>query len=95
MSWRLITNMIEEMTQQQNLSRLRWQCRRGMLELDEFLLSFLDKQFINLSDEKKQIFEKILKFPDNELLEYLLDKTQASDTDVADVIQQIRHSACS
>ena len=85
--------MIETITEQENLSRLRWQCRRGMLELDEFLNRFLDKQYRKMSDEKKQTFEQILDLPDQLLLEYLLGQTRPIDMDVADVIQQIRNSA--
>lgn len=82
-----------EITEQENLSRLRWQCRRGMLELDEFLLSFLDKRYRQLSEDQRQTFEHILDLPDQLLLDYLLGQTRPIDMDVADVIQQIRHSA--
>lgn len=84
---------METITAQENLSRLRWQCRRGMLELDEFLLSFLDKRFIHLTTKQKQTFEQILDLPDQLLLDYLLGQTKPIDMDMADVIQQIRHSA--
>jgi len=84
---------METITAQQNLSRLRWQCRRGMLELDEFLISFLDKRYCKLIDAQKQTFEQILDLPDQLLLDYLLGQTKPIDMDVADVIQQIRHSA--
>lgn len=87
--------MIEEITESENLSRLRWQCRRGMLELDEFLLGFLDKKYRQLSNDKKQTFEQILDLPDQLLLDYLLGQTKPIDMDVADVIQQIRNSTCS
>ena len=82
-----------EITEQENLSRLRWQCRRGMLELDEFLLSFLDKRYRQLSEDQRQTFEHILDLPDQLLLDYLLGQTRPIDMDVAYVIQQIRHSA--
>lgn len=85
--------MIEEITDQENLSRLRWQCRRGMLELDELLEGFLNKTYVNMSAEQKQTFEAILDLPDQLLFDYLLGQTKPIDMDVADVIQQIRHSA--
>lgn len=84
--------MIEEITEQENLSRLRWQCRRGMLELDEFLDGFLNNAYVNMSPAQKQTFEEILDLPDQLLFEYLLGQTKPIDMDVADVIQQIRHS---
>jgi len=85
--------MIEEITEQENLSRLRWQCRRGMLELDELLEGFLKKTYVELSEKQKQTFEQILDLPDQLLFDYLLGQTKPIDMDVADVIQQIRHSA--
>ena len=85
--------MIEAITEQQNLSRLRWQCRRGMLELDELLEGFLNKSYGKMSAEQKQTFEQILDLPDQLLFDYLLGQTKPIDMDVADVIQQIRHSA--
>ena len=85
--------MIEQITQAENLSRLRWQCRRGMLELDELLEGFLNKTYSNMSAIQKQTFEDVLELPDQLLFDYLLGQTKPIDTDVADVIQQIRHSA--
>ena len=85
--------MIEEITEQENLSRLRWQCRRGMLELDELLDGFLHKAYLDLSEIQKQTFEEILDLPDQLLFDYLLGQSKPIDKDVADVIQQIRHYA--
>ncbi|MCW9022639.1 MAG: succinate dehydrogenase assembly factor 2, partial [Sedimenticola sp.] len=31
------------------LGQLRWQCRRGMLELDYILVGFLDQHFTDLA----------------------------------------------
>lgn len=45
-------------------SRLRWRCRRGMLELDILLNEFLDKQYTELSIEQKNIFDQVLEYPD-------------------------------
>ena len=82
-----------QITEHQNLSRLRWQCRRGMLELDELLDGFLQKAYLDLSDEQKQTFEDILDLSDQLLFDYLLGQSKPIDKDVANVIQQIRHHA--
>ena len=84
---------MEEITEQQNLSRLHWQCRRGMLELDELLDGFLQKAYTDLSAAQKQTFEEILELPDQLLFDYLLGQGKPIDKDVADVIQQIRYHA--
>ncbi|MDH5179944.1 MAG: succinate dehydrogenase assembly factor 2 [Gammaproteobacteria bacterium] len=84
---------METLSAQQNLSRLRWQCRRGMLELDLFLSGFLNNTYSQLDHRQQQIFEDILGLPDQTLLEYLLGQNQPDDKDIAHVIQQIRNSA--
>ena len=41
-------------------SRLKWQCRRGMRELDELLLDYLDHSFDEASDDEKAAFQTSL-----------------------------------
>jgi antitoxin CptB len=57
-------------------SRLRWQCRRGMRELDELLLGYLNNRYDDAPDSDKQTFHAILELPDPELVSYLLQKEQ-------------------
>lgn len=53
-------------------SRLKWQCRRGMRELDELLLDYLDHSFDEASDDEKAAFQTLLDLSDPELMTYLL-----------------------
>lgn len=73
--------------------RLRWQCRRGMRELDELLQAFLDRGYSQLDASHRAAFEDLLATPDNKLLEYLMGRRPHADRDVAHVIQRIRHAA--
>jgi len=73
--------------------RLRWQCRRGMRELDVLLQGFLDRGYAQLSDHQRATFEHLLTSNDNRLLEYLMGRSQHADREVADVIERIRHAA--
>lgn len=75
--------------------RLKWQCRRGMLELDHLLLPFLEKKFDCLSIEAQTTFKQLLEIPDNLLLEILLGRTIPFDKDTANVARQIRETASS
>jgi antitoxin CptB len=59
---------------QEKLKRLRWQCRRGMLELDLVLLTFLDKNYLNLSAADQELFEQLLTHSDQELYCYLIKR---------------------
>lgn len=73
--------------------RLKWQCRRGMLELDHLLLPFLEKHFDALSGGQQATFTQLLETPDNLLLEILLGRTVPFDKEVANVARQIREAA--
>ncbi|MBU1192314.1 MAG: succinate dehydrogenase assembly factor 2 [Gammaproteobacteria bacterium] len=75
------------------INRLRWQCRRGMRELDLLLLQFLDTGYADLDATGAQAFLRLLDSPDAVLLEWLLGRQRPSDKEVADVVQRIRGAA--
>ena len=56
----------------EKFKRLRWQCRRGMLELDILLLRFLDSSFENASLDDQSSFMKLLQEPDQSLFDWLI-----------------------
>ena len=72
------------------LARLRWKCRRGMLELDLLLRDFLDKGYMDLDPTGQQLFDRILDYPDAVLLEWLMGRIRPTDTDVAQLVDNIR-----
>ncbi len=51
------------------LNRLRWQCRRGLLELDLVLERFLDTHRDDLQGERLASFKTLLDYTDNGLLD--------------------------
>jgi len=71
----------------------RWQCRRGMLELDLLLNNFVDKKVEDLTPEQKQTFELLLSYPDQTLLNLLLGNAVSSDLNIATLVNQIRSIA--
>lgn len=77
-------------TQIPELSQLRWRCRRGMLELDLLLNTFLDKEYASLTIQQSELFETLLDYPDQVLFDLLMDKMQASDDGIAKLIERIR-----
>jgi len=74
-------------------ARLRWQCRRGMLELDLMLESFVEKRYEDLPIKTKKAFHQLLNCQDQILLDYLLGQDVPTDKDVADVAKQVRDAA--
>ena len=74
-------------------TRLRWQCRRGMLELDLMLETFVEKRYADLSMKTKKAFHQLLNCQDQILLDYLMGQDVPTDKDVADVAKQVRDAA--
>ncbi|MBT8108755.1 MAG: succinate dehydrogenase assembly factor 2 [Gammaproteobacteria bacterium] len=70
-------------------SRLKWQCRRGMRELDELLLRYLQDSYPNDSEADKAAFREVLTLADPELNGYLLQRQTPSSESIARVIQRI------
>ncbi len=73
-------------------SKLRWRCRRGMLELDLMLNTFLDKGYEELDDSRKNVLDQILDYPDQLLFDLFLGKMNSSDKDVSNLVTHIRHT---
>ena len=49
------------------LQRVRWRCRRGLLELDIVFARFIETGYLQLSATERQTFEELLDMPDNPL----------------------------
>lgn len=79
-------------TEQADLSRLRWQCRRGMLELDALLGDFLETTYLSLNEHERGIFKQVLAYPDQLLFDYFFGNGQPTDKDVSHVIERIRYT---
>lgn len=60
------------------LQRVRWRCRRGLLELDLIFRRFVDTHYAGLTEEERQIFDELLDMPDNPLWDLISGKTKAA-----------------
>jgi antitoxin CptB len=54
-----------------SINRLRWLCRRGMLELDEWLTRFLDLRYADLPADQQAIFAGLLNQDDMALFDWI------------------------
>jgi len=71
-------------------TKLAWQCRRGMLELDVVLIPFLEKHFDSLSDEQQAIFTNLLKEADPDLYTWIMGYEKSTNEHFNVMIQLIR-----
>ena len=58
------------------LSRLKWRCRRGLLENDLFLERFFRHHEAALTQRQAAGLEALMELPDNELLDLLLARRE-------------------
>jgi antitoxin CptB len=75
------------------LSCYRWQCRRGMLELDLLLNNFVDKKAEVLTPQQKESFELLLSYPDQTLLDLLLGNSVSSDPAISVLVREIQSTS--
>ena len=82
-------SQLPEMSQ----SQLRWRCRRGMLELDLLLTTFIENEYDDLSREGVALFSDLLEYQDQVLFDLLLEKEVSSDSAISDLVNKIRYAS--
>ena len=77
------------MVDRQELARLRWRCRRGLLELDLLFERFLDEQYNSLTSDEKESFSRLLDIPDTTLMAYLNRSQKCPDLNLQQIIRKM------
>jgi len=73
------------------LSKLRWRCRRGLLENDLFIERFFERHAGSLTVEQAHGLEALMELGDNDLLDlFLARKEPAGELLRDDVVQVLR-----
>ena len=75
---------------QTSLHRLRWRCRRGMLENDLILTRFLDSRGDRITDAELSALEWMLQLSDNDLWEMLSGRQEPADAAVMPLLERLR-----
>jgi len=63
-----------------SMQRIRWRCRRGLLELDIVLGRFI-KHYARLDSRQQEVFDSLLDLPDTNLWDMISGKLPAMDED--------------
>lgn len=61
------------------LRRLRWQCRRGLLELDLLFVRFVEQRYPALGMTEQEAFAQLLGQPDQVLLAWIQGREMPPD----------------
>ena len=70
--------------------RVRWHCRRGLLELDLILGRFVERYYEGLDEEGRSIFQELLARPDNDLLDWALGRSAPGEARYRRIIELLR-----
>ena len=72
------------------LNRLRWRCRRGMLENDLILARFLDARGEAISAPELAGLDRLLDLSDNQLWDLLSGRQEPDDAAIKALLEALR-----
>ena len=70
--------------------RLRWRCRRGMRELDQLLVRYLEREWPQAGGPERGVFLRLLETEDDKLWHWFMAQETAADAEVAQLVAHIR-----
>ena len=74
--------------------RIRWHCRRGMLELDLVLTAFVERHLARLEPASLDAFKTLLDRTDPELLDLVMGREEPAGRNEREVLALLREAAC-
>lgn len=72
-----------------DIRKLRWQSRRGMLELDVLFVPFVEEAFAGLDQDDQDRFVKLLACEDQDLFVWLMEREVPADPDLQRIVRII------
>jgi len=86
--------MVEEPIDERSLSKLKWRCRRGLLENDLFIERFFARHEAGLTIRHAAALNELMDLADNDLLDLLLRRREPEGeirtSDVREVLEMLR-----
>jgi antitoxin CptB len=73
-----------------DLERIRWRCRRGLLELDLVLAAFLGDGLAQLSSTELQSYTLMLEAADNDLWDWVSGRGEPADAEIGALVHRLR-----
>lgn len=74
------------------MERVRWRCRRGMLEMDILLGRFVEQRYAQMDEQQREAFDELLDLADTDLWDMVRgDKVpeQARQREVLEWLKQV------
>jgi len=67
--------------------RLRWRCRRGLLELDIVLGRFVEQRYSGMDGGQRVVFDELLDLPDTELWDLITGRKEPAHEHLRAVLE--------
>ena len=67
---------MDTLLDERSLSKLKWRCRRGLLENDLFIARFFERHEYRLTRGQAQAMASLMELADNDLLDLLLARKE-------------------
>ena len=80
---------VRGMITEEEINRMRWASRRGMLELDLVLEPFVTSRYAGLDDRDRRRFDQLVQCEDQELYAWFLGREVPEDAELAEIVTQI------
>jgi antitoxin CptB len=77
------------MIDREELNRMRWAARRGMLELDLLLEPFVAARYAQLDKADRHSFQQLMRCEDQDLFAWLMQRQEPGDEEHARIVSQI------
>lgn len=71
------------------LRRLRWRCRRGMRELDQLMLRYLDGRWPAADEQERAVFLRLLDSEDDKLWRWFMGREAPQDAQLAGLVARV------
>jgi antitoxin CptB len=78
-----------EASENPEIKRLRWRCRRGMRELDQLMLRYLDQAWPIDDDNTRKQFLQLLDCEDDKLWRWFMGRERPEDEQLAQLVTRI------
>ena len=73
-----------------NIERVRWRCRRGLLELDIVLGRFIEAHYAQLDGVELQAFDALLDMPDTVFWDMISGRKEAEPGEQQALLEKLR-----
>ena len=73
----------------EEINRMRWASRRGMLELDLVLEPFVTARYAQLDERDRQRFQQLMLCEDQDLFTWFMGREQPADKELEAIVSEV------